>query len=463
MQIDFIDPYPYKNLEPDLRSLMLNARKVDAAVAFVTQPGVALLRQYFKSHPPGSARLVASVRFPTDLVELANLEDDYPGTVFLHTGFQRPVEKNADRGQFHSKVVLLELGGADVCIILGSHNWTGNALHGHNMEAGVILRCQETDPVVAQVRKHIEACAQRSEPFLSKRLRFYRAVQRDLHREVGPGGQESEDFPGFEPSEALVIHAEDCTPNGLPSPVQLFIPVRDGHTGQLFAESPRVLLYVYPPGSLIGEAPPTASPVEHEGTVTMQNVVPDAPVTARAANCRIENLEAPRIELLPAGTVPVPSGETYQVVIRFDPKGSRDLPVFHATNQHPKIRLGVDYQAVDRDEGDEHAQHSREHREEPSPDAAQAPLPEYRAPHHLTVRSLLRIPSQDLYRSDILRLLTYVLMGTDSFDESTVPDLELATPATSRVLNRYVYRVNYRLSEETTARIEKQLRLFPVK
>ncbi len=66
-------------------------RTGDAAVAFVTTPGVAVLCQYLKAHPPGPARLVASVRFRTNLTELAHLEEDYPGTVFLHTGFQTPI------------------------------------------------------------------------------------------------------------------------------------------------------------------------------------------------------------------------------------------------------------------------------------------------------------------------------------------------------------------------------------
>jgi hypothetical protein len=45
MQIDFFDAYPYCALEPDLQPLVLGARRVDAAVAFVTRPGVAFLRQ----------------------------------------------------------------------------------------------------------------------------------------------------------------------------------------------------------------------------------------------------------------------------------------------------------------------------------------------------------------------------------------------------------------------------------
>lgn len=32
------DSYPYRTLEPDLKCLVLGARRVDAAVAFVTRP-----------------------------------------------------------------------------------------------------------------------------------------------------------------------------------------------------------------------------------------------------------------------------------------------------------------------------------------------------------------------------------------------------------------------------------------
>jgi hypothetical protein len=81
MFFEFFDSYPYRPLGTELKPLLLGARRADAAVAFVTRPGVALLRQYLKTHPSGTARFVASVRFPTDLDELANLEEDYPGTV----------------------------------------------------------------------------------------------------------------------------------------------------------------------------------------------------------------------------------------------------------------------------------------------------------------------------------------------------------------------------------------------
>jgi hypothetical protein len=100
--------------------LLAAAHRVDAAVAFVTRPGVALLREYLKTHARRSGRLIASVRFPTDLPALANLEDEFPGTVRLHLGFKKPEEAAAERGQFHSKVLLLEMDATSRCIVVGS-------------------------------------------------------------------------------------------------------------------------------------------------------------------------------------------------------------------------------------------------------------------------------------------------------------------------------------------------------
>ncbi len=458
MNLQFFDSRPYRTLEPDLQALMLGARKIDAAVAFVTRPGVALLRQYFKTQPASTARLVASVRFPTDLRELANLEDDFPGTIFIHTGFQTPIEKGADRGQFHSKVVLLEMDGTARCIVLGSHNWTGNALHGYNMEAGMILRCQESDPIVAQVRQHIEACACRSEAFARQRLRFYETIQCDLHRHLGPGGTDSEAFPGFEPIDALVMHAEDATGTSLPKPLQLFIPVRDSQTRDFFPDGRRVLLYVYPAGSLLGQSPPTALPMAYEGIVTMTNAVGDASAEGRPATCRIDDLGRPRVELLPAGKVPPAAGEIAQVVIRFNEQGEGELPIFHAAGQ-PKMKLGVEYEAVDRDAGDQQATLKRDERE--VSDGKDESLPEYLAPRHLTLEANVRVPSRNLYRSQIEKILNLLIYKSDLFDQSTVLDLTIAEPAPAMMLTPFVYNVNHFLSKETMARVEKQLRLFP--
>ena len=386
----------------------------------------------------------------------------YPGTVFLHTGFQTPIEEGGDRGQFHSKIVLLEMAGTERCIILGSHNWTQNALQGYNMEAGMILRCQESDTIVAQVRQHIEACARppASEPFSRQRLRFYETIQRDLHRHIGPGSADSEDFPGFEPMDALVMHAEDATGNGIPRPLQLFIPVRDSRTRDFFPDGRRVLLYVYPAGSLLGQSPPTASPTAYEGSVTMTNVAAGC-FGGRDARRRAGSLTSPNRSSSRCPVEPVPRPPA----VRFPrwssasrDKGEGELPIFHAAGQLPKMKLGVEYEAVDRDAGDQQATLKRDDTE--APDGEDEALPAYLAPRHLTLEANIKVPSRNLYRSQIEKILKWFLFNCDLFDESMVPSLTIADPAPAMMLTPFVYQVNHFLSKETMARVEKQLRLF---
>jgi hypothetical protein len=458
MKLQFFDSKPRRTLEPELRSLVLHARRLDAAVAFVTRPGTALIRQYVKSNPSGTARLVASVRFPTDLQELAKVEDDFPGTVFLHTGFLTPREEDAERGQFHSKIALLEFDDVERCVVIGSHNWTGNALQGHNLEAGMILRGQESDPIVIQVREHIDACIADSEPFQRERLRFYETIQRELH--VGPRAPDSDDFPGFEEFDALVIHAEDGTGQGLPRPMQLFVPVRDPDSRSFFADGRRVVVFVYPAGTLLGQNPPTASPIAYEGDVTMTNIVRDAPVNRREATCRINDLMRPVIDVLPDGTVPAPSGESSQVVIRLDDRGPTELPIFHSAAQHPKMKLGIDYRPVRRDERATSVEIQHKHITIPVDPADVAWPTDYRVPDHLTLRTIIRVPSPQLYRADIQRQLLYVLHSSDFSDPSMVPDLRIEEPTQTSVLNDYAYHVRYRITAETIARIERQMKLI---
>ncbi len=88
------------------------------------------------------------------------------------------------------------------------------------------------------------------------------------------------------------------------------------------------------------------------------------------------------------------------------------------------------------------------------------PLPEYRAPRHLTLDADIKVPSRNLYQGEIEQLLKWFLYSCDLFDESMVPDLTIAEPAPATMLSPFVYQVNYWLSKETMARVEKQLRLF---
>jgi hypothetical protein len=104
MNIEFVHAYPFEELAPRLRALFEGAQRVEGAIAFVTQYGVDLWLEILHAVEPPSARLVVSVRFPTNLAALCRLEPRMNGNLFIHTGYQEPREEHAERGQFHSKV-----------------------------------------------------------------------------------------------------------------------------------------------------------------------------------------------------------------------------------------------------------------------------------------------------------------------------------------------------------------------
>lgn len=72
----------------------------------------------------------------------------------------------------------------------------------------------------------------------------------------------------------------------------------------------------------------------------------------------------------------------------------------------------------------------------------------------------IKVPSRHLYPSEIEQVLRWFLFNCDLFDETMVPDLTISEPASATMLSPFVYHVNYCLSKETMARVEKQLRLF---
>lgn len=162
MNIQFFDQNPHRPLDPQLRTSFAGANRVDAAIAFVTKAGLLPFRTFLMKNL-SSSRLVVSVCFPTNLDELAKIASKMPGRLYLHLGAKEPREKKAERIKLHSKIILVENAGTARTIVIGSHNWTGLALSGGNLEAGVVIRCDESDSIVRDVREHIETCVRESE------------------------------------------------------------------------------------------------------------------------------------------------------------------------------------------------------------------------------------------------------------------------------------------------------------
>ncbi len=411
-----------------------------------------MLNEAIDNSPGLGVRLVVSVRFPTDLDAVLRLSDRLPGCVFIHTGFKEPQEPDGDRGQFHSKLVLIERDDDERIVLVGSHNWTENALAGHNLEAGMVVHCRERDPLVGQVRRHIEACIEQSEPFDAQRLRFYQTVQADLQppKPTVP----SEDFPGFEWLDALVIHAElDPGATELPEPIRLYLPLREPLLADYFTSQQLVWLFLYPPGTLIGRRPPATQPRLFTGRVVMNNAASDAPVIDRAVNGQLDDVRRPAIIVLPDENLPSPSGERAQIVLRLERAGPSLVPLFHYGQQAPKMALKVAYEDVSP------TARSPADVEVDGPDLNGDEVV-FQAPHHLVVQCRVKVPSPFLYPVDYAPRLRGLIVGDRGFHQSDEPRVEFDEPPAGKLLSPYIYLAHYRLDDATMTRIAQQGTLF---
>lgn len=329
---------PHGGLRRQLVGAIRGADHFDAAVAFVTQAGFDFLRDALKPQRP-SFRIVASIRWPTDIRAMAELATEFPGSTWIHLAGNGPQEKSGDKYQMHSKAVAIERRN-DFVGFVGSHNWTFTALDGLNLEATVEVSCASTDSFASELRAHLEACIQESEPFDASQIDTYLEIQRRLH--CGPPGNGGVDVEDFDKYSAVVIHAED--PTGLVERSQLRLSVGpDEPLAGEYMHERRVDLYLYPPGALIGVENPTEMPVLFEGVVTMVNTKSDASVEEREVDTAIDDLARPVIR--PVAQFPDFPGASREVAIRLERRGKREPFVYHcgANQARPAVHDRVDF------------------------------------------------------------------------------------------------------------------------
>ena len=314
------------------------------------------------------------------------------------------------------------------------------------------------EPIAQQIRRHIDECAARSERFDPKRLRYYQTIQAAL--QVGPASSESDDFEGFEPLDAVVIHAEDETASGPPDPMQLFLRVHAPVPTGFFSRGRQVQLFLYPKGSLFGHETPTHSPTAFGGAITMENTIADAPVDARSVNCRIDTFDQPRLFLESGGNIPKPAGERVQVVARLECLGPAELPIFHCAPQPPKMKLDVETREIDRDRSRTEVPASLVEQIPPAVQPSHQHEYRYTAPTHLVVKCRIRMPIDPKRRGEAEARLASVLYASDFLKSEDVPEIIIDEPRPENMLNQYVYAAYFRLTDETIARIQRQRPLF---
>lgn len=340
MHVELLHPVPHTPLHATLGAVFRTASRVQLAVAFLTGPGAStFLRLVPAGKVRAASRVAASIRWPTNLDALAQLSAQMPGGVYLHRGLLLPEETNHDRPLMHSKVAYVEHAGSDeVDVLVGSHNWTGQALDGNNLEATVRVRCPGSDPFAADTRRHLDACFAESELFDAARLDDYKAIQAALH---GGPPRDQGDAAGFVKDSVVVIHAEEEPElSARLGELHLYLPIYDGQDDELFDKDQQIHLYIYDGGKLFDGHDPLQRPTLYTGRVDMSNRPNDR--VQRRVDCTIKDFGRPVLTSL-VGDIPVHSRPLVrQLVAVLQPERRRRVLFYHRGSGGPRFRRQVE-------------------------------------------------------------------------------------------------------------------------
>jgi hypothetical protein len=237
--VQFLHPAGHARVRQELDDLIESGSiSLRAAVCFFTRAGYVLLRRHGAILNKPESFIVVSVDWPTDLDALNELHSLAPGHVYIHLGGATPKEIKVGRALMHSKV-LLATGAVSSRLWTGSHNLTGQAITGGNIEAAIQLSASASDPVIQDAIAHLNVCCANAERFDPRQLKRYRSIQTE--RLPLP--------PWIRPDRLLVIHAESAVvPPAAPFTVHLRTVPTD--FDRYFINDRGVRMYLHPVGGL---------------------------------------------------------------------------------------------------------------------------------------------------------------------------------------------------------------------
>jgi hypothetical protein len=142
-----------------------------------------------------------------------------------------------------------------------------------------------------------------------------------------------------------VVHAEGHWANK-DEPLLLYLPLADPRLNKWFKSEPPTMLYLYlyPPGSLAGDKPPTVSPDLFQGEITTHS---RRAITGMPVNCQIPDLTLPQLHPVPSGNIPERRpGVVAQAVGILHHVGITRLPVY-VQGQRPNTQVEPDFENLD--------------------------------------------------------------------------------------------------------------------
>ena len=167
-----------------LNALSLNARNIQAAVAYWTYPPSSLSPAFAQALKAPDSYLIADIHSPTSIGSMAEFKRAGSNVYLYLFQLVGRTESADSKGiadhLMHSKVLVFDYGTDEVKIWVGSHNGTARALQGINFECAFLVTTKRDSQEHRQVIDHLEKIRRLATPFDLDDINLYRTLQGGL-------------------------------------------------------------------------------------------------------------------------------------------------------------------------------------------------------------------------------------------------------------------------------------------
>lgn len=226
----------HESVLEELEGKLELAEKAFATIAFFTLKKDGLSSRAWSRLKAG--HICVDINYPTDLDAIDSLHREVNFYLYLKRTSDTAMKKEykeppashykRPRYKLHSKFILLDYAKHSE-VIVGSHNWTGAALKGGNIEQGISITDKSDSPIIEEFRRILVQIKAECEKYDHSRLEVYRNLQIDATNfpgqisalEIHDPGRMIEDCPEF-----ILASENRLPPMGLRSSIRLYFDVR---------------------------------------------------------------------------------------------------------------------------------------------------------------------------------------------------------------------------------------------
>lgn len=177
-----------RDVSPALRQVLINCRSVTGSVAFWTLPTDALGGHLLNALCKSGSWICVDLHI-TNLKRLADYVTVIQQTrlepaLYLYVKKHSTQNRDEVASLLHTKLLLFDIGNGRSEIWVGSHNFTRQALHGGNLEAGIRVIGQDDEPefraLLNQVKEYLACIKNNCWAFDPAKLTLYESLRGDL-------------------------------------------------------------------------------------------------------------------------------------------------------------------------------------------------------------------------------------------------------------------------------------------